>query len=564
MLYKKNKTKNISFPLGGIGSGCIGLAGNGALIDWEIFNRPNKNSYNGYSHFAMKVKQGGKTVTRVLQGDTCESFMGMSERNNDHVGFGYGAHTCSLAGYPHFKNVSFEGSFPIAKLGFSDADFPSKVRLTAFNPLIPHDEYNSSLPAAFFEWQVENPTGEDMECAICLSLQNPAESSVNEAVCSSGAKGIFFKDNGHGTEEIGYTDLCMLTDGADSEAQAYWYRGAWQDAPTTFWKNFSADGGLPERNYKDAGKKDHGSVAAYFKVAAGSAQKVRFVLAWNAPNQYNYWFPIKDQDGRDLQWKNYYATQFKSSYETAEYALSKFGELLEKTESFTYGIEKSTLPKYMKDAISANLSVLKSPTVLRMEDGSLWAWEGCKEKEGSCEGSCQHVWNYAYALPFLFPRLERSLRENTFKYALYENGATEFRIPLPLGRKPDPFRPCVDGQMGEIIKCYREWKLSGEGEWIKRNADKIFSMLEFAWSDENPDRWDRNQDGIIEGRQHHTLDMELFGANSWLEGFYLLALDCAARIAEEVGDCERAEKYRALYENGRRYTCLTANIFTRK
>jgi uncharacterized protein (DUF608 family) len=53
MKYKKQK--NISFPLGGIGAGCIGLAGNGELIDWEIFNRPNKNTRNGYSHFAIKA-----------------------------------------------------------------------------------------------------------------------------------------------------------------------------------------------------------------------------------------------------------------------------------------------------------------------------------------------------------------------------------------------------------------------------------------------------------------------------------------------------------------------------
>ena len=55
--YKDNKTREISFPLGGIGTGCIGLAGNGRLIDWEIFNKPNKGSINGFSHFAVKVEQ---------------------------------------------------------------------------------------------------------------------------------------------------------------------------------------------------------------------------------------------------------------------------------------------------------------------------------------------------------------------------------------------------------------------------------------------------------------------------------------------------------------------------
>ena len=55
-LYTGSKTNQISFPLGGIGTGCIGLAGNGRLIDWEIFNRPNKGSVNGFSHFAIKAE----------------------------------------------------------------------------------------------------------------------------------------------------------------------------------------------------------------------------------------------------------------------------------------------------------------------------------------------------------------------------------------------------------------------------------------------------------------------------------------------------------------------------
>ena len=42
MVYRGNKLKEISFPLGGIGTGSVGLAGNGAFVDWEIFNRPSK------------------------------------------------------------------------------------------------------------------------------------------------------------------------------------------------------------------------------------------------------------------------------------------------------------------------------------------------------------------------------------------------------------------------------------------------------------------------------------------------------------------------------------------
>ena len=71
-IYKGEKTKEISFPLGGIGSGCIGLSGNGRLIDWEIFNRPNKNSLNGFSHFSIKAEKNGKLVASGRSASTVQ------------------------------------------------------------------------------------------------------------------------------------------------------------------------------------------------------------------------------------------------------------------------------------------------------------------------------------------------------------------------------------------------------------------------------------------------------------------------------------------------------------
>ncbi len=550
MIYKGAKTKNISFPLGGIGSGSIGLAGNGALMDWEIFNKPNKNSLNGYSHFAVKAKANGKTDTRVLMGDTNESLMGMHD-SAKHGGFGYGPHSNSMAGYPHFRNVSFNGSFPVAELTFTDDDFPMSVRMTAFNPLIPHDSFNSSIPAAFFEIELENLTDGEMEGSVALSVANPVRDTANKEISEDGCKGVFFDSPSDGTDSKGHCDMSIVTSAEDARVQAFWYRGRFQDSPTVFWKNYSSCDRLEPRSYDSVGRRDHGTVAAYVSLRAKEKRSVRFVISWNVPNSHNYWNPYKDENGNDVTWKNYYATVFSDSKESALYSLKNFDDLWKKTKAFSDAIDSCSLPCEVKDAISANLSVLKSPTVLRLEDGSFWAWEGCSEAIGSCEGSCQHVWNYAYALPFLFPDLERTMRENTIKYALKESGATVFRVPLPLGRDLGDHRPCVDGQMGEVIKCYREWRISGDDGWIKKHAPAIFKMLDYAWSPENYDRWDADKDGILEGRQHHTLDVELFGPSSWLEGFYLLALDCASEIADAVGDFERAKSYRELYKKGK-------------
>ena len=549
MIYKN--TKNVSFPLGGIGTGCIGLAGNGELKDWEIFNRPSKSTRNGYSHFAIRASYANKNIAKVLHGDTVEDLMGTPCASNGHYGFGYGPRENSLAGFPHFKNVIFDGSFPTARLSFSDDDFPATVSLCAFNPFIPHDEFNSSLPAAFFEWEIENITNENIRFALACTVCNPAVSTVNEKASVGGFGGVLLKSADLNDNEIGYSDLCVLTDHCDTSVQEYWYRGRWKDGCTTYWKNFQNLERMPERSYPTPSRADHGTVVSYVDIPAGAKAKIRFVIAWNVPVAYNYWMPRREEC---TTWRNYYATQFKSSFETAKYALEKFDLLRDKTVLFEKTLQSCTLSPHIKDAICSNLSVLKTPTALRLEDGSFWGWEGCNETTGSCYGTCQHVWNYAYAMPYLFPRLERSIRENTLNYALLDSGATSFRINLPLKREMSTERACVDGQMGEVIKCYREWKFSGDNEWLRAHSEKIFKMLEYAWSDENPDKWDADMDGVLEGRQHHTLDMELFGPSSWLQGFYLLALDCAAEMASAIGDKERESRYSKLYEKGKAWT----------
>ena len=561
MIYSGEKTKRISFPIGGIGTGCVGLSGRGELVEWEIFNRPSKGTRNGYSHFAIKTNYNGKTYAKVLQGDTTESYMGKSDLGW-FCGIGFGPRQDSMAGFPHFKDVTFDGEFPVARLSFAEEGFPCIARLCALNPFIPHDEDASSLPCGIYEWEIENTTDTALEYALAFTVENPAEVSQNVKINDSAYKGVTLINKGVPKEDAEYFDLSVITSHPRTTVQSYWYRGGWQDPVTAYWKNFTECDTMPEREYDATGRSDRATVVAYVKIEPKGTCKIPFVLSWNCPNNYCYWDDYKDKDGKTPTWKNYYATKFEDSLKSGEYVLDNIEYLGEKTKVFAKALWQATLPDFVKDAVSANLSVLKSPVTLRLEDGSLWGWEGLHQTKGSCEGSCQHVWNYAYALPFLFPRLERSLRENTMKYAMFENGGTAFRVQLPLGREPKWWRSCVDGQMGEVIKCYREWKISGDERWLAEHIDKIIKMVEFAWSEENPDKWDRDMDGVLEGRQHHTLDMELFGPSSWLQGFYLLALDCAAQMAERVGRADFAKKCREIYENGKGW--VNENLFNGK
>lgn len=555
-LYTGEHTSQISFPLGGIGSGCIGLAGNGNLIDWEIFNAPNKNTFNNYSGFAVKAYEDGLLKSaKVLVGPCQPPYMGMNRRNESlHSGYGFGPNEKTFAGFPHFETNNFLGEFPIAQLEFEDPQFPGKVHMKAFNPFIPLNDRDSSIPCAMFEISLINTGTTDLEYAVCLFAGSSfsQKQSINTFENDNGVSRIVMGTDVLDEKDLDYGQICLATDGKDVSYQQYWYRGMWKDNTEMFWNDFTTGKRFENRVYGkgDSDGKDAGLICAHMHVAAGSTKSVRFVISWNYPNINNSWNKNADK----TPWRNYYATIFDSASTSAVYSLVNWDRLCGETEMFRDAIYSSTLEEHVLEAVTSNLSVLKTPTCLRLEDGSFYGFEGCLVDEGSCEGSCTHVWNYAYAMPYLFPRLERSMRENDFNYNQWPSGKMSFRINLPLGSEPNNFRACVDGQMGGVIKAYREWKISGDSMWLKEYWPKIKRSLEYAWSPENPDRWDPNKSGVITGRQHHTLDMELFGANSWLNGFYLAALKAGAEMAEFLGYDECAKEYRSIFEKGKEYT----------
>ena len=118
--------------------------------------------------------------------------------------------------------------------------------------------------------------------------------------------------------------------------------------------------------------------------------------------------------------------------EAADFWKENYNELRRKSLLFSNAFYASSLPAEVMEAIAANLSILKSPTVLRQFDGRLWAWEGCGDTGGCCHGTCTHVWNYAQAIAHLFPALERSLRHTEFCESQNAEGHQNFRSTLPI------------------------------------------------------------------------------------------------------------------------------------
>ena len=587
-VYKGKYLKKFAMPVGGIGTGSISFNGWGGMSDFEIYGRPNKSSINGMTHMAVKAEKNGKVIdARVMHSDYTGHLEGSYLNGNSNQGFGPAREL--MAGFPHFKKVKWSVEYPFGTAEFYEAknkkendrefSFPCRTGYTVFNPLIPGDEDNSTIPAAFIELFAENNTDGDIDITFAFSLRNPSEQCKNIFKAADKYNCIVLgneKDN---------NGLCIMTDENQSDVsyQENWFRGSWFDSATVYWDDFAKPGKLKNRVYDSPGNGEMCTIAVHKNIKAGDTVKTKFILSWHYAEFTNYWNPVKIEEAGDKTpcscedgccdgqrtnsanpvnpnvWKNYYAVLFKNAADAAAYGLKNWDTLYDKTKKYTQALHNSSLPECALDAVASNISILKSPTCIRLEDGSFYGFEGCHCAGGCCEGSCGHVWAYQYALPFLFPRLERSMRDIEMKYAMRDDGGLTFRVMLPAGREKSGFRPCADGHFSAVFQIYREWKISGDDEWLRSNWDNAKLMMSYAWADTNLDRWDPDKSGVLWGVQHHTLDMELFGPNSWLTGFYLLALWCMDKMAVFMGDKNLAAEYRAIYQKGKKW--VDENLF---
>ena len=564
--YSGESTRNVVFPLGGIGAGSIGLGGDGRLSDWEIYNRPGKGASNGHSHFAIRAEQnGGVLDTRVLHGPFQGSRMG------DHLGpaygsFGFGVRRSYVSGLPGFENCSLSGPYPVAKLDFADKRFPGAVQLKALSPFIPLQSKVSSLPAAMFEFTVSNTTDAPINYTLFGCLGFEFEDSAVVSLKQSDDLTAIMGRSTAAPETLQYCELALSTDCDDISYQRHAFRGSWFDTLEVYWRDITAGGQLKDRFYegtlddvrRNAGSPaiEHSVIGAHVTLAPGQSKTIKYSISWFAPNMSKYWISgnalLEESCCVPKVWKNFYATQWASAQAVGEAVFEEWERLSEGTKGFQFELASSTLPHAVIDAVSSNISILKSPTVLRLEDGTLYGWEGCHPDAGCCEGSCTHVWNYQQALPFLFPDLERGMREADFKNnQIAESGGMSFRLSLPVGIGTSNDRPCADGQFSNVLVTYRDWKLNGDKAWLELVWPHVKAAVSYAWHPDNFDKWDPEKTGILHGRQHHTLDMELFGPNAWLSGFYLAALKAASEMADAMGETQTSKEYDEIYQRGR-------------
>jgi uncharacterized protein (DUF608 family) len=539
----------IAFPLGGVAAGSVSLGGRGQLRDWEIFNRPDKGNNLAYALPSIWAQIGdARPVAHVLEARYQPPYEGQD-----------GLGSQNAPGLSRLANARFTGEFPLARIDFSDDSLPVKVSLEAFSPFIPHEPDDSGLPVAILRYRVTNTNAGPAKVAIAWSIDNPVgktDKRANEFHSGSALSGLLMtnpslsdSDDLHGSFVLG-----VLNQGTGGLSHLKgWPAGRWWNSPLLFWDDFTADGELgPEPERSSA----VGAVCLKRAIAVGQTADYEFLLAWHFPNRTPArcgWRASKGEENTIIG--NWYSTKFADAWAAAEYAAQHLPKLEERTKLFVKAMRESTLPPVVVEAAMSNLSTLRATTSFRTADGEFHGFEGVDDKLGCCFGNCTHVWNYETSTAHLFPTFARSLRKASFGYSQDEQGAMHFRQLLPDGKERSGYA-AADGQMGQIVHAYLDWALCGDREWLAGIWPRVKKGIEFAWV---PGGWDANRDGVMEGVQHNTYDVEFYGPNPLCGVYYLAALRACEEMARAVGETGFAAECRKTFESGSRW--IDANLF---
>ena len=557
--FAGDRTTQIAMPIGGIGAGSLCLNGYGGLQDFSIRTRPETSglpegftSNSPEAGFAILHVKGASPVTRLVEGPFPPF------KIFDQGLQGQGLRRGGFEGFPRFTMCTFKGEYPIGEVQLGDTVLPIDVTITGWNPFIPLDDKNSGIPCAILEYKLGNKAGAPIDYQFTFHLSHLASgckpeqaSSLNQVVPG---KGVYLS-NSEASNSEGFGSACLIAIGETPRIKAMWLRSpGWEfDSMSALWRevssgNFVSNDGI---DITDRAGRNGASILLEGRLAANEERTHRILITWYFPNCYlreggNTPGPeVKGapgcrtvaNDGPPI-WRPWYAGVWRDAKDVALYVEANYASLRQRTMRFKDALFTSTLPPYALDAISSNLAILKSPTVLRQENGNVWGWEGCFPDNGCCHGSCTHVWNYAQALPHLYPQLERTLRDLELMRSMDEQGHVTFRGAIPDGPVEHTFHAAADGQLGGCMKVYRDWHISGDSAWLKRMYPLAKRSIDYCIRTWDPDR----RGGLFEPH-HNTFDIEFWGPDGMCTSIYLGALAAIAEMAKDVGEESDATLY---------------------
>jgi non-lysosomal glucosylceramidase len=163
--YSGSDLATIGMPVGGICSGQVYLTGDGRLVHWSVFNQNENTGYGAVNY------QVGRTPEQTVEGGKVVPMPGLDQGFALRVRAGGRTVDRALDG-SGFSQVRFCGEYPIGRVRFTDGAVPVEVGLEAFSPFIPLNAADSALPATVLSYTVKNTAGAPVEVTLAGWLEN--------------------------------------------------------------------------------------------------------------------------------------------------------------------------------------------------------------------------------------------------------------------------------------------------------------------------------------------------------------------------------------------------------
>ena len=526
-LKSKNELNYIGMPAGGINCGTVYLGGDGRLWLWDIFNK----NQEGIDPREIQWKAEGQEEKKIRSRDGSAYLRPAKDIRPLQQGF---IIAIEHAGQSYNKRmeaddwdeISFEATYPIATIRYTDKDFPLEILLEVYSPFIPLDEHNSGLPVTILSFTIKNTSKLPAKIALTGFLENQtaiysARPEVHHRMNTASDRHDFqaVQLSVEGTDK---TD--PLFEASDYGSMCVACLDKHAHINTNFISAHQANTSFATRQAvtrKPAGEALLGSVTAIYNLPPAKSVKTDFMIAWFFPNLT---FKGMQDKGR------YYSNHFKNALEVAAYTCQHFTKLSSETKLFRQTWYNSTLPHWFLERTLSNITTLATTTCHRFDSGRFYGWEGV----GCCAGTCTHVWHYAQAAGRIFPALERDTRSRVdLGIALQQDGGIIFRGEFEK-------RPAIDGQAGTILRIYREHQMSANDSFLRNNWINIRKTVQFLINQ------DKNKDGMEDTPMENTLDAVWDGEIAWIVGLCIAAVAAGKQMAKEMKD-EEFEKTCARY-----------------
>jgi len=589
---------HVVMPLGGLGTGNVGIGADGGLRQWQLQNTGNHLGEAPWSFFALRVNQIEPPLddVRILQSEAVLGDRPMTPLVTDNVIPAWQRDLVGRVG--GFTDVEMQACYPRAELTFTQPGLPLVVRQIAQTPISPIDVDASELPVVMFDFELTNVGQFDLHGWLGGTLHNAV--GGDGVINPVGVAHTGYGGNTNRLRRTGWTKLIaenlslpiddprsgqMVLAVDDPGAQAFLQ---WTDPQqfldflaTRMWAvSFPM---TPAQRRVDpaavavqmgsashaspAGSTWCGGLVVPWWLASGESSHIRFALAWHFPNRvvnFEPFGPPQPGFGVSRFWLgNHYAARFADAEAVVDEVTRNWDELVHTTGEWCDVFTGSSLPPRAAGFLAAQPVALRSPTCFIDGGGRFFGFEGVQGAStpmwgghtgGSCPMNCTHVWNYEQALAYLYPSLERSMRETELQIMQAPEGYVPHRVVAPTYLPQmwgvdigGPMQPALDGMLGVILKTYREVRNGAGLDWLSVQWPSIVKLM--SWVSKN---WDGDGSGVLRGVQPSTHDIDLKGANSFTGTLWLAALRAYQEMALLLGEQQVASDAFGTFTRGSR------------